>query len=345
MASLQLRQRQLLHDKSSLEAQCTRLQARVAEPHALEAPATADAAVQASEAVSCSHAATQAPEGAGVEGAAVFSPEVTARDMAPVAALSPVVAPVMLLSPLDAPVPQATPGDDAPVMTPDSASLQLPSPAASLEPIGGHWGPTPMARKASTPTVEVPDEALLAESPTFSILAPTYETKGAVERRTRVLRHRPIYCECHRPTCRACSTSRPSQAPIPLLSPTVVDSPAGTKDDDLQRMMDRFNFAVKGGSRGRTATLINMWRVQGGGKVAPKAMPDAHEGGAVQVPAPPMVHGCFWSMRASSIHAQGQGQLDAMSRIPSGKVQLVRAAWQSRQPQVRRWRCQVVPHT
>ena len=58
--------------------------------------------------------------------------------------------------------------------------------------------------------------------------------------------------------------------------------------------MDRFNFAQasavpsKQGTRGRTATLINMWRVQGVGKVAPKAMPDG-AAGAVEAPAPPMV--------------------------------------------------------
>lgn len=103
--------------------------------------------------------------------------------------------------------------------------------------------------------------------------------------------HRPIYCECGRRACRACGGARspPLQAPIPLLSPTVVDSPAGPRDDDLQRMMDRFNVPAKSSTtRGRTATLINMWRVQGVGKVAPKAMPDGGAG-AVEVPAPPMV--------------------------------------------------------
>lgn len=131
----------------------------------------------------------------------------------------------------------------------------------------------------------------------------------------------------------------------------MVDSPAGPKDDDLQRMMDRFNVPAKGGGRsGRTATLINMWRVQGG-KVAPKAMPDGG-GGAVQAPAPPMVcgrwstrvyghdrmrvtiyaHGiacCMWHAPLYLHHAQGHGQLDAVSRIPSGKVQAARAAFQS----------------
>lgn len=194
MATLQLRQRQLLHEKGALEAQCARLRTQVLDT---DKPATADMAAQTTDA-----APTEGSVEAGVQTA---TPEVTARDMTtspeegalrqPDSALEQQYLPLkQAIADLQqggisggeqgTPVEQGTSVEQTPTANhgtfegEQGAPLALPAASTDSKassPDEQTAVTFQLGRRASTPTVEVPGEdSPQAESPTFSILAPTY---------------------------------------------------------------------------------------------------------------------------------------------------------------------------